>query len=608
MKEFLKDKKYYLSELAYLCVMGIYLVLVKYFYSNMPFLEIPIFLIVLSVLCIIVIAIPPVINRYITFVYAFVFTLYLIAQNIYLRAFDQYFRLATVFNLFKEAAGVTDSILPFIQVTDILPFIVLIVITVSSVFIYYRYEKKYQKDSRYHLLSLLCIIPIAVSIFIYSSKVRAMEEDYAPWLMHLDYYYYKDIPSTTDFVDRFGTLTLLYRDFVIEMTPLDVDLEAIGGFLNARDEHEDNTMTGIFKDKDIIVIQAESFNDFAIDEELTPTLYKFKYEGIDIAGFNTPLLSGSTSDSEFMTNTSLIPTVGGACYDRSQNTYVTTLAKAFKSIGYDTYAYHNSYGSFYNRDEIFMTYGYDEFFDRGDLGYDETLSDSMMVDEFDILYESDGHYLAFWITYDGHQPFTMDAVGVKQENYERVKEKYPDLDDEYAIYLAKNMDLDQALAELMANLGEKGKLDDTVIVLYGDHLVKELDVSEGSPLYDQMGIGYSKELTNTDFFIYNSQTEALSYPKIATVLDILPTICNMWDIDIDEKTYLGTDIFDEDYRGFYFSANGEYKTDDYSYDSDGFTLFGDITQDEAQEDQRYYQELIAISYDILESDYFKDGD
>ncbi len=606
MKDFLKDKKYYLYELAYLLVMGLYFVLVKYFYSNMPSLEIPIFMIILAVLCILVIALPAKIDRYVVFVYGFIFTLYLIAQGIYLRAFDQYFRISTAFNFMKEAAGVTDSIIPFIKVTDIIPFVILILITVISIIIYYRFQRKCLYTGKYHLLSLIFIIPIIISIFIYSNKVKAMEEDYAPWLMHLDYYYYEEIPSTTDFVDRFGTLTLLYKDFMIEMTPSDVDEDAIASFLDKREDHKDNDMTGIFKDKDIIVIQAESFNDFAIDEELTPTLYMLKHEGINIDGFDTPLLSGSTSDSEFMANTSLVPTVGGACYEMSHNTYKTTLAKAFKTIGYDTYAYHNSYGSFYNRDEIFMTYGYDEFFDRGDLGHEEVISDSQIVQEFDTLYDNDGHYLAFWITYDGHQPFEMDAVGVSKENYDKVKAKYPDLDDSYAIYLAKNMDLDKALSDLMTNLSDAGKLDDTVIVLYGDHLVKELDVAEDSLMYDQMGIEYTEDLTNTDLFIYNTEIEPLNYPKTATVLDILPTICNMWDIDVDEKTYLGTDIFDEDYRGFYFSANGEYRTDDYYYDSDGFKLISDISIEEAQDSQQYYQELIGISYDILESDYFKE--
>ena len=597
-------RRYLLFEASYLFISLIYLVLVKYFYSNLPSLEIPLFFIILALASIFIILIPASINRYITFIYSFIFTLYLIAQDIYLRAFGQYFRLSTALNLYKEAAQVSDSIFPFIKATDIIPFIILLIITILYIFIYYRYERRLERCNIQRLLAIPIIILSIIAYGFYTKSVKAMEEDYAPWLMHLDYYYYRDIPSTNDFVSRFGKLTLLYRDVEIELTPADVDKEEIANFLNEREDLSEDMMSGIFKDKDVILIQAESFNDIAIDEELTPTLYKLKYEGIDIEGFDTPLLSGSTSDTEFLANTSLIPTTGGACYERANNTYPTTLAKIFKEAGYDTYAMHNSFGSFYNRDVIFETFGYDRFLDNSDLGFDDVASDSEVVEAFDFIYEEDGRYLAYWITYDGHQPYEEDAVGVYREDLERVKERYPDLEESFAIYLAKNMDLDRAIEKMMKKLEEKGKLDETVFVFFGDHLVKELDVSSDSSIYTAMGLTYNESLVHTNLFIYNSTSEPLVYEKTATALDILPTLADLFALDIDMKECLGQSIFALDNEGFYFNESGIYKSDHHIYQSGEYTLLDDITMDEAMKINESIQKTIEISYDILESDYF----
>lgn len=58
-------------------------------------------------------------------------------------------------------------------------------------------------------------------------------------------------------------------------------------------------MSGVFKDYNLFIIQAESLMNFGIIEELTPNLYWLKTQGIELEGFNTPLLVGSTSDREF---------------------------------------------------------------------------------------------------------------------------------------------------------------------------------------------------------------------------------------------------------------------------------------------------------------------
>ena len=59
-------------------------------------------------------------------------------------------------------------------------------------------------------------------------------------------------------------------------------------------------MTGIFKDKNLILIMVEAFDMIAINEKLTPTLYKLSTEGLNFDNYYTPKYSCTIGESEFI--------------------------------------------------------------------------------------------------------------------------------------------------------------------------------------------------------------------------------------------------------------------------------------------------------------------
>lgn len=71
-----------------------------------------------------------------------------------------------------------------------------------------------------------------------------------------------------------------------------------------------NEYTGMFKDKNLIFITAEAFDTIAIDEKLTPTLYKIANNSFIFKNYYQPLYPVSTSDGEYMNLNSLIPKEG----------------------------------------------------------------------------------------------------------------------------------------------------------------------------------------------------------------------------------------------------------------------------------------------------------
>ena len=606
---------YFLIELIYTLIMLGYLIWLRTNYSISNEWEMPLFIIINIILIMMIWIIGPMLNRYFIFIYTGLITLYLVAQNIYHKAFNQYFRINTAISLSKEVMEVKSSINELIEAVHIKPFVILTIVTIVFVMFYFLLQRKCFKliyRIPYKLLCLLLIVPIVNQYNNFNLMLdEARHQEDAFQLNKTDFYIYDTIPNTNQFVDKFGLITFAYRDtlsFYEQDLISHEDYIAIEEFLNTRKPHSNNEMTGLFEGKNVIMIQAESFMDVAIDEILTPTLYKMKNEGINIKNFNTPALPGSTSDTEFMSNTSLIPSSEGyaICYKYPFNTYKTTLATIFNDLGYRTLAFHNNYGQYYNRNVVFPNLGYQKFYDCTELGLEDEASDKDVMEVLKwIFVESKTNYLAYWITYSGHQPYNLDSVGVEEKNVNIIKQLYPNLEDGYVAYMAKNMELDQALNTLVTELEKVKKLDDVVFVFYGDHIVKGLDY-DSNAYYETVGKTKQHNSTYTDLFFYNSATSGFEYDKVSTTLDLLPTIANLWNIEIDTKTILGRDIFDETYDGFYFSEWEFWKTDNYMYDFINDKLYIENGYDEsyAENEMKYYLNMKEMSKKILKLNYF----
>ncbi len=425
---------------------------------------------------------------------------------------------------------------------------------------------------------------------------------------------YESVSNVSLFVEKFGLVTLGYKDvndLIVETNDTNTYGTEIQDYLENKDPViNTNDYTGLLKGKNVLFVQAESFNEFGYDEELTPTIYKIKNEGISISGFETPALSGSTSDSEFMANTSLVPSSEGepVCYKYVNNTYPVTLANLFKENGYSTIAVHNNYGNYYNRLNIFSTLGYDDFYDCTSLGLMDESSDGEVGEVLKyIIADADYPLMMYWITYSGHQPYTLDSVGVNEEDVAKIKEKYPNLDDRYVSYLAKNMDLDHALQAILEQAEYTGTLDNLAIVFYGDHIVKGMEYSNCDDYFEQTGLDKFYTFNNTDLFIYTTGMTGSEYPKVSTLLDLLPTMANLWDFSYDEQCILGRDIFDPNYSGFFFANYGELATDYYRYDmlKDQFSYTNGYDLDLAEQEISQFERLLDVSKKILKIDYFK---
>ncbi len=355
---------------------------------------------------------------------------------------------------------------------------------------------------------------------------------------------------------------------------------------NVTDESKLNKYTNIFKGKNIIAIHAESIQEMVIDlefngKELTPNLNKLASEGLHFSNFYAQEGVGTSSDSEFTLNTSLMPTNSGTVFVNYWNREYVTIPKLLKDLGYYSFSMHGNNGTYWNRNVVHKEFGYDRFYyHEKDFEIDEKiglgLSDKSFfrqaVPKIKEVSEKNTNFYGTMIMLTNHTPFSdiikKGLVDFEVDfKYEKLNEETKEMEIVSAPYLEntkignyfKSVNYaDEAIGQFINDLDEAGILKDTVIVIYGDHDAKlkknEYDkfynynpytdslLSEDDPNYRVIDF-YEMEINKKVPFIIWSKNNKLSteITEVMGMYDIGPTLGNMFGF---KNPYaLGNDIF-----------------------------------------------------------------
>lgn len=362
-------------------------------------------------------------------------------------------------------------------------------------------------------------------------------------------YQYQDESGKTEIIDM-EKYNMLDIDFEkIQNEVINEEIKEIVNYLKSQKPTNKNEYTGRYKGKNLIVFVAESFSNFAINEELTPTLYKMASSGIQFENFYTPLFPVSTADGEYLTDTSLIPVEGIWSMENVTGKCLPyTYGNMFQKKEYKTYAYHNYDYDYYKRDEYFEVTGYQSYLAKGN-GLEERMdftnnpaSDYEMVKVTMEDYLEDEHFLAYYVTMSGHMNYDKTNAIVRK-NWEKVKDL--SYSDKVKSYLATQIELDKALEEVINRLEKSKKLQDTVIIITGDHYPYGLTLEEMQELSKE-NLDYEFSKAHMPFILYQSEDkEECKIEKYCSSLDVLPTVLNLFGFDYDSRLLMGRDIFSD---------------------------------------------------------------
>lgn len=389
----------------------------------------------------------------------------------------------------------------------------------------------------------------------------------------------------------------------------DTTLADMHRFFRDRLPTRQNEYTGAFAGKNLIWIVGEAFSTLALDPTVTPTLTRLASEGFVFENFYNPVWGVSTSDGEYVTLTGLIPKSGVWSFQRSgANAMPFGFGHLLAARGYSTKAYHNHYYSYYGRNESHPNLGYEYKGLGNGLDVKETWPESDL-EMMELTLPGDMQHVPFHTYYmavSGHLNYTFRGNYIAAKNRDLV-EHLPYTEGPKA-YLAANAELDKAVAYILETLETAGLLEDTVLVLSGDHYpygltLPEMEELAGRPLDERF------EMYKSTLILWNSaMVEPVPVKKPCSSLDILPTLANLFGLPYDSRLLAGQDIL-SDTPGLVEFGDRSFITDLGRYDAkaDTFTPSPGTTPGEG-----YARRILArvndafyYSAKILEKDYYR---
>ena len=352
----------------------------------------------------------------------------------------------------------------------------------------------------------------------------------------------------------------------------DATLNNINNYLINNTITDYNEYSGMFAGKNLIVIMMESVNEIFINPELYPNFYKMYSEGISFSNNYSPRNSCATGNNEFSAMTGLY-SIQNNCTANvyRNNTYSTAIFNLFNNAGYRTSSMHDYTEAYYYRGTIHTNMGSGAYYGVQDLGipyyneYKNWASDEDFMNvamDITLSEDSDEPFMLWLTTVSSHQPYNQSSV--EGDKYLSITEgtDYP-LD--LRRYMSKLKTLDNALGILLEKLEAAGELDDTVIVMFGDHYPYGLKDTTINQVLDYDLDDYERE--RTPLVIYNSEITAEVVDKYTSYVNLTPTIANLFGIDYDPRLYMGSDVFDENYWNLVVFADGSWKNDSVYYNA-----------------------------------------
>lgn len=486
-------------------------------------------------------------------------------------------------------------------------------------------------------------------------------------------------------VQRFGIILYQGNDLIQSLTPKINSMfgydEAAKNFKEyfsekfATETVSSNKYTGVLEGMNVIFIHMESIHGYLVDmevngQEITPTLNKLVQEGMYFSNFYPQISVGTSSDTEFTLNTSLMPASSGTVFVQYYDREYVSIPKLLKEKGYYTFSSHANGATMWNRNKMHPSLGYDEMIFQDQFDYNEKtdrlglgLSDEAFFYQLQTKLEKieteHTNYMGTLIQLSNHSPYAAteyhpekyndfgkldltNTYTITNENgeVETITDDYLD-GTKLGNYLISAHYGDMALGTFFEYVENSPYYENTVFVLYGDHDAR-LDkkeyryyynyntetgevYEEGDPEYVEYNNFTHEVNKNTPLIIWTKNKKIAkkirkTNDNVMGMYDVLPTLGNM--MNFDYKYALGHDIYDIGSdnvvifpngnfitnKVYYNNANGNYLILNNENDNTGIGNVV-ISEDYISDLKLYTEKRLNVSNDIIVHDLIKkEGD
>lgn len=434
--------------------------------------------------------------------------------------------------------------------------------------------------------------------------------------------------------------------------------EAAKSFKDYYNEKEvvnsNNKYTGIYKDKNVVFVHMESIMGMFVDmkingEEVTPNLNRLTKEGMYFSNFYPQISVGTSSDTEFTLNTSLMPALSGTVFVSYYDRNYLSIEKMLKEQGYYTFSMHGNNASMWNREAMHKSLGYDKFYSKTSFDVTKENTVGLGISDHDFFIQAmpylkeieakNKKYMGTIITLSNHTPWEdTEKYGefptVKQEESGESSQSLSESTEESFLdntkignYIRGVHYADKCLGEFIDLINQNDIFNNTVLVFYGDHDAKlpakeynyllnydtqtnqlKEEGDEGYIPYDY----YANELNRkTPLIIWNKNEKiGKKVDYYMGMIDVLPTIGNMFGFK--SKYALGNDIFEIKNNNIIVFPNGNFLTEDLYYNNSKseYQVLKEsavINEDYIENAKNYTEKVLEISnniivYDLIEKE------
>ena len=386
-------------------------------------------------------------------------------------------------------------------------------------------------------------------------------------------------------------------------------------FFSTRQPTMKNEYTGMFRGKNLIMLTGEAFWIGAVHPTYTPTLYKLANEGFVFKNFYNPLWWYSTIDGEYAHVTGMIPSnqVNSSFKYSGKNkvSLYFNMGNMFALAGYPVNAYHNHTYTYYGRDLSHPNLGYNYYGVGNGLDVKTSWPESdleMMEKTIPQALAGEKPFHNYYMTVSGHMNYNFQGNAMSKLHKQALDES--GLSEPARAYLACHIELDRALAYVLEQLEAAGELENTVIVMSGDHYPYGLD--DTGAIDELTAPGTEADLIekyhSTLILWSGSMTEPIEVEKPCSSIDVVPTLLNLFGMDYDSRLIIGRDILSDspglvttNKKCFVTDLGRYYSNTDQFIPNEGVT----VPEDYVSETYKEVQRMFTYSERILFKDYYR---
>ncbi|ULO07845.1 LTA synthase family protein [Paenibacillus sp. 19GGS1-52] len=324
---------------------------------------------------------------------------------------------------------------------------------------------------------------------------------------------------------------------------------------------DSSSFQGAAKGKNLIILQMEAFQNFLLGlkidgQEITPNLNRLLGDkSLYFPNFYQMVGQGNTSDAEFVVNTSFYIPPRGAATTSYVDRVLPSLPRLLQENGYQTATFHTNDVKFWNRNELYSSLGWEHYYDHDFFGDEDTFffgaSDEVLyrktADKLKDMSAGGQPFYAQIISMSAHHPFTIPEEKYRMKLPERYEGTF------VGDYIRAQNYADVAFGQFVEELKANGLWDNSVIMIYGDHMglpIYSLDHDDKELMTEIYGHDYSyANMLNIPLIIHGGgNTDSQTLEQVGGEVDIMPTAAGLLGVSMENNLHFGQDLLSEKYN------------------------------------------------------------